>query len=64
MLLKDIIKLSLKLIVTLYFCAIFVFIINSIGSNNKVFLLDAFSPLKLFHEIISGMLSKSDTDTA
>ncbi len=54
MILKDIIKLSLKLIITLYFCAVFAFIINSIGLNNKNFLLDAFSPLKLFNEIISG----------
>ena len=54
MILKDIIKLSLKLIVTLYFCAVCAFIINSLGSNNKNFLLDAFSPLKLFNEIVSG----------
>jgi len=52
--LKDILKVSLKLIITLYFCAVFAFIISSIGSNNKYFLLDAFSPLKLFNEIISG----------
>ncbi len=52
--LKDILKAFLKLIVTLYFCAVFAFIINSIGSNNKNFLLDAFSPIKLLNEIISG----------
>ncbi len=54
MILKDIIKLSLKLMVTLYFCAVFAFIISSIGSNNKNFLLDAFSPIKLFDEIVAG----------
>jgi hypothetical protein len=52
--LKDILKVFLKLIVTLYFCAIFAFIISSIGSNNKNILLNAFLPHKLFNEIVVG----------
>lgn len=52
--LKYILKLFLKLLVSLYFCAVFAFIITSIGSNNNNILLDAFSPLKLINEIVDG----------
>ena len=53
---KDIIKFTLKLIVTLYFCAVFAFILVSVASSNRNFLSDAFSPANLFNEIISGNL--------
>ena len=54
MFLTDIIKFSLRLIISIYFCAVFAFIIVSVGSSNENFLTDAFSPIKLFEEIISG----------
>jgi len=54
MFLKDFIKFSLKLLIIIYFCAVFAFILVSIGSSNKNFLIDAFSPIKLLDEIISG----------
>ncbi len=54
MFLKDFIKFSLKLIVSVYFCAVFIFILINVGSNNENYLIDAFSPIKLFEEIISG----------
>ncbi len=56
MFLQDILKFTLRLIVTLYVGAIFAFILVSIGSNNNNFLLDAFSPVKLFNEIAAGNL--------
>jgi ABC-type antimicrobial peptide transport system permease subunit len=49
---REIIKFILKIIITLYFCAVFAFIFVFFGSRN--FLLDAFSPVKLFNEIMVG----------
>jgi len=54
MFLKDILKFSLKLIVSVYLCAVLVFILLNVGSANENYLTDAFSPIKLFEEIISG----------
>lgn len=52
--LKDIIKFLLKLIIAVYVCGILVFILLNAGSANENYLTDAFSPVKLFEEIISG----------
>ncbi len=54
MFLKDFIKFSLKLITSVYLCAGFIFILINVGSHNENYLTDAFSPIKLFEEIISG----------
>ena len=54
MFLKDIIKFSLNLIVSIYLCAVLVFILLNVGSANENYLTDAFSPIKLFEELISG----------
>lgn len=54
MFVTDIIKFSLRLIISIYFCAVFAFIIVNIGSSKENFLADAFSPIKLYEEIISG----------
>jgi hypothetical protein len=54
MFLKDYIKLSLKLIISVYLCAVLVFILVNVGSHNENYLTDAFSPIKLFEEVISG----------
>ena len=54
MFLKDFIKLSLKLIISIYFCAVLVFILLNVGSSEWNLLTDALSPIKLFEEIISG----------
>jgi hypothetical protein len=51
---KDIIKLFLKLIISVYLCGVLVFILLNVGSENKNYLADAFSPVKLFEEILSG----------
>jgi predicted Na+-dependent transporter len=51
---KDFIKFSLKLIMVVYVCAILIFILLNVGSHNENYLTDAFSPVKLFEEIISG----------
>jgi hypothetical protein len=51
---KDFIKLSLKLIVSIYFCAVFVYILINVASRNSQIYIDAFSPVKLFNEIVSG----------
>jgi hypothetical protein len=51
---KDIIKLFLKLIISVYLCGVLVFILINVGSANKNYLADAFSPVILFKEIISG----------
>jgi len=52
--LKDIIKFILKLIIAVYVCGVLVFILLNAGSTNENYLTDAFSPAKLFEEIISG----------
>jgi hypothetical protein len=54
--LTDIIKFSLKLITAVYLCGVLVFILVNVGSANENYLADAFSPVKLFEEIISGNL--------
>ncbi len=54
---KGFIKFSLKLIISIYFCAVLTFILINVGSNNKNYLLEAFSPIRLFEEIISGNFS-------
>jgi len=54
MFLKDIIRFSLNLIVSIYLCAVLVFILLNVGSANENYLTDAFSPIKLFEELISG----------
>ena len=51
---KEIIKFSLKLLISVYLCAVLVFILLNVGSANENYLTDAFSPVKLFEEIISG----------
>ena len=51
---SNIIKFMLKLIVAMYFCGVFAFIIVSIGSKNKNYFIEAFSPIKIFNEITSG----------
>jgi hypothetical protein len=51
---KDIIKLFLKLIISVYLCGVLVFILINVGSENKNYLADAFSPVIIFEEIISG----------
>lgn len=56
MFLKDFIKFSLKLIISVYLCVVLIFILINAGSNNENYLTDAFSPIKLFEEIISGNL--------
>ncbi len=55
--LKDFIKFSLKLIISVYLCAVLIFILINVGSHNENYLTDAFSPIKLFEEIISGNFS-------
>lgn len=57
MILKDIIKYFLKLIVTLYLCAVFALVISSAGSVTKNVLFDALSPVNLFNEIQTGNFS-------
>jgi hypothetical protein len=52
----DIIKFSLKLIVSVYLCGVLVFILLNVGSANKNYLTDAFSPVTLFEKILSGNL--------
>jgi uncharacterized integral membrane protein len=54
MFLKDYIKFSLKLIISVYLCAVLIFILINVGSHNENYLTDAFSPIKLFEEIITG----------
>ncbi len=54
MLLKDFIKFSLKLIISVYLCAVLIYILINVGSHNENYLTDAFSPIKLFEEIIFG----------
>ena len=54
MFLKDFIKFSLKLIISVYLCAVLTFILINVGSHNENYLTDAFSPIKLFEEIITG----------
>jgi hypothetical protein len=54
--LKDILKFSLKLIISVYLVGVLVFILLNVGSAKKNYLTDAFSPIKLFEEIISGNL--------
>ena len=56
MFLKNIIKFSLKLIISVYLCGVVVYILLNVGSANEDYLTDAFSPVKLFEEIISGNL--------
>ena len=51
---REIIKFSIKLIVAIYLCAVFAFIVFSVSSGSKNSILDAFSPINLFNEIISG----------
>ena len=52
--LKNTIKISLKLIIAMYFCAVFIYILSNIGSKNKYLILDAFSPIILLGEVFSG----------
>lgn len=52
--LKDILKFSLKLIIAVYVCGVLIYILINVGSENVNYLTDAFSPVKLFEEIISG----------
>ena len=54
MFLKDVITFSLKLILSVYVCAVLIFILLNVGSANENYLTDAFSPIKLFEELISG----------
>ena len=54
MFLKDYIKLLLKSIISVYLCAVIVFILVNFGSHSENYLTDAFSPIKLFEEVISG----------
>ena len=54
MTIREIIKFLLKLIIVIYLCAVFVFILFSVTSGSKNSILDAFSPINLFNEIISG----------
>ena len=54
--LTDILKFSLKLIIAVYLCGILVFILLNVGSANENYLAEAFSPVKLFEEILSGNL--------
>jgi hypothetical protein len=53
----DILKFLFKYLITFYFCAAFTFIILSVGSNNKNYFIDAFSPINLFNQILSGNFS-------
>ena len=52
--LKDILKFSLKLIIAVYICGVLVFLLLNIGSENENYFTDAFSPVKLFEEMLSG----------
>ena len=54
---KDILKFILKLIISVYVCGVLVFMLLNVGSENKNYLAYAFSPVKLFDEIISGNFS-------
>jgi len=53
----DLIKLGLKLVIGSYVCAILGYIIISVGSERKNYLTEAFSPIKLFNEILVGNYS-------
>lgn len=57
MFITDIIKFSSKLIISVYLCGVLVFILLNVGSDNENYLIDAFSPIRLFKEIISGNIS-------
>jgi hypothetical protein len=52
--LKDFIIFSLKLIISVYLCAVLIFILINVGSHHEDYLTDTFSPIKLFEEIFSG----------
>lgn len=54
MLLKDFIKFLLKLVISVYLSAALIYILINVGSHNENYFVDAFSPIKLFEEIISG----------
>jgi hypothetical protein len=53
---RDIIKFLLKLILAVYLCGVLVFILLNVGSANENYLADAFSPITLFEEMLSGNL--------
>jgi hypothetical protein len=41
---------------SVYLCGVLVFILLNVGSANENYLTDAFSPVKLFEEMLSGNL--------
>lgn len=51
---KNIIKYFLRLIIAMYFSAVFIYILSNVGSKNKNTFIDAFSPSTLFGEVVSG----------
>jgi hypothetical protein len=51
---KDLIKYLIKLLIVIYASAVFGFLIKVSTSNSKYNFSEAFSPLTLFNEIISG----------
>lgn len=52
--LKNILKYFLRLIIAMYFCAVFIYILSNVVSKNKNSFIDAFSPITLFGEVVSG----------
>lgn len=50
----DLVKLALKYIIGIYFSAAFSFIVISVGTDRKNYLIDAFSPIKLISEMTAG----------
>jgi len=54
MTIREIIKFSIKIIIVIYLCAVFAFIVFSVTPESKNSILDSFSPINLFNEIISG----------
>ena len=54
MTIRGVIKFTIKLIVAIYVCAVFISIVFSVSSGSENSILDAFSPVKIFNEIASG----------
>lgn len=54
---KDLTKFTLKIIVSAYFAGVAAFIILSIGSDQKDYFADAFSPMNLINEVFAGNIS-------
>lgn len=50
----DLLKLALNNIIGFYFCAVLSFLITSVGTDRKNYLLEAFSPIKLINEMMAG----------